>query len=1003
MLRISTLGRLALDDEAGPVGGAASWRPSLAAFALLAASGERGTSRERLLALIWPESSPERARNSLKQLLSTLRRYLPSSALAGTGILRLDRAVITCDLWDFEAAIARGDFDAAVALYAGPFLDGFSLTGAVEFERWAESERTRIAGEHRRALEVLADRAAAAGDHRVAVTQLRRLAGAEPLDSDVALRLMLAMVAAGNRAGALQHFDVHAALVRQELECEPDPALVDYAGLLRSHPRLAATGGAPAAAAFADPAPDAAARPTRSLRLVVDDDRPDAAAELPASPAEGSAPVDRGARATEPPRAGHRWGARPRRLTVLVAALALATVVTTLGIAQWRDAGAARKTDVPSAVAVLPFAVQGAASVAYLGPGLADLLSASLDGAGRLRSVDPHLVLAANRNAPGRAPDLDDATTIARRFGARYFVLGSVVEAGGRLRIAASLYDRTAGAEPLVQESVETTADSVFGAVDALAARLLVERFRTPGERLSRAAATTTTSLPALKSYLEGESAFRAGEYVAATEAYGRAIAHDSTFALAYYRLSQAADWSGRDEVVLPAAERALHFAGRLSPQDSLLVRAFVSWRSGRLDDAERLYRAEVADHPDDVEGWYQLGALLFHGDPLRGRSATNARAPFERVLALDPENADALVHLARVASLEGDTIAVDSLRRRVLALAPARDVIELRAFRATALGDREGQKRVTTELLASPERVPAVTALAAAMNADDLDGAERFARALTERNRSRDVQGYGHRLLAQTAAARGQWRTAQRELAAATPFDSTAALELRALLAVLPFLPVSRAELQDARVALERWVASADDSPDVIHSRAHLGMHPALRLYHLGLLSARLGDTAATLDYARRLERAGDAALGGARSAPARETFAHSLRARVADAAGRPAEALAELERAEWPRVASRFMDEALDRYYRADLLARLGRLDEARGWFRSIAQRATYELVYLAPSRLHLAQLAESQRDPRRAARRYRGFLAAWRDADPELVPIVQSARRRLAEIGG
>jgi hypothetical protein len=52
--------------------------------------------------------------------------------------------------------------------------------------------------------------------------------------------------------------------------------------------------------------------------------------------------------------------------------------------------------------------------------------------------------------------------------------------------------------------------------------------------------------------------------------------------------------------------------------------------------------------------------------------------------------------------------------------------------------------------------------------------------------------------------------------------------------------------------------------------------------------------------------------------------------------------------------------MSEALDRYYRADLLQRVGRLDEARGWYRSIAQRATYELPYLAPSRAALTRLA-------------------------------------------
>src|SRR5829696_3671560 len=115
MLRISTFGRLALDDEAGPVGGVGSWRPTLAALALLAASGDQGVPRERLLSLLWPDRSPERARNSLKQLLSALRRTVPESAIPGTTVLRLDRAAASSDLWDFHAALARGDLDAAAS------------------------------------------------------------------------------------------------------------------------------------------------------------------------------------------------------------------------------------------------------------------------------------------------------------------------------------------------------------------------------------------------------------------------------------------------------------------------------------------------------------------------------------------------------------------------------------------------------------------------------------------------------------------------------------------------------------------------------------------------------------------------------------------------------------------------------------------------------------------------------------------------------------------------
>ena len=434
MLRISTFGRLALDDETGPVGGVGSWRPTLAALALLAASGDQGVPRERLLSLLWPESAPERARNSLKQLLSALRRTVPDAAIPGTTLLRLDRESVSCDLWEFQSAIARGDLDVAVSVYAGPFLDGFSLSGAVEFERWAEGERVRLASELYRALETLAERASAAGDHRTAVAHMRRLAVAEPLDSDVALRLMLALVASGNRAGALQHFDIHAALVQQELECAPDPAIVEYASVLRELPRIAAVGGTASrtVAAEARPAraPQPSARPVDekpgapTLRLVSDD------ATEPTSPQAAS---------PSPSRARHR---------TLVAGCVAAGVVLGFSVFGLLDRAGRSQAGVvtesaeasiatPSVVAVMPFSVQGNPALAHLGSGLADLLSSRLDGAGPLRSVDSRVILQAAQGGAGRAIDQLTAAALARRLAARYFVVGSVAEIAGRLRIGA--------------------------------------------------------------------------------------------------------------------------------------------------------------------------------------------------------------------------------------------------------------------------------------------------------------------------------------------------------------------------------------------------------------------------------------------------------------------------------------------------------------------------------------------------------------------------------------
>ena len=72
-------------------------------------------------------------------------------------------------------------------------------------------------------------------------------------------------------------------------------------------------------------------------------------------------------------------------------------------------------------------------------------------------------------------------------------------------------------------------------------------------------------------------------------------------------------------------------------------------------------------------------------------------------MLARDPGNGEALIHLARIAYLEGKRTEVDTLLRRVLAAGQDSDVVETRAFRAFALGDRPGQKRVTRRILAEP------------------------------------------------------------------------------------------------------------------------------------------------------------------------------------------------------------------------------------------------------------------------------------------------------------
>jgi DNA-binding SARP family transcriptional activator len=260
MLRLVTFGALALTRDGVPHTGPASQRRRLALLALLAAAGKRGVSRDKLLGYLWPESEPESARHALHQSLHALRRSLEAEALfLGTASLQLNPEVISTDVAEFEDALERRAYERVVSLYGGPFLDGFYLEGVVEFERWVETERARRGREFSAALEALITGAAARKDYLAAAQWGRRLAAAEPLNSRAAIGLIEALVAAGDRAGALRFATVHEALVRQELDSPPDPAITEWITRLRAGPAapqsaragpgLVAPAGAPGVAA----------------------------------------------------------------------------------------------------------------------------------------------------------------------------------------------------------------------------------------------------------------------------------------------------------------------------------------------------------------------------------------------------------------------------------------------------------------------------------------------------------------------------------------------------------------------------------------------------------------------------------------------------------------------------------------------------------------------------------------------------------------------------------
>ena len=454
-------------------------------------------------------------------------------------------------------------------------------------------------------------------------------------------------------------------------------------------------------------------------------------------------------------------------------------------------------------IAVLPFSVRGDSRFAYLGEGMVELLATKLDGPGDIRTVDPRALLRflARDDA---APGVPDARAVAEHFGAGRYLMGSIVEAGGRIEAKRlTVRHRREGARTGPRRGHRRRRASSTWWMNSPASSW----WRSGSGRAPASPAwlrSPPTSLDALKAYLTGERELRAGRYFDAMEAFQAAVDADASFALAYYRLAAAAAGCALPDLAREFADRGFDHRQRLSPHDQLVFSAQRAWLHGAVAEAESLYNTITGTYPDDVEAWFHLGDLLFHSNPLRGRSATEARGPFERVIRLDPDHVGAMVHLARISAIEGRKGEMLDLIERILRVSPQGDqALAMRALRAFSGEDRAAMTRVAEELQQARAITVAIAFSDVALYAGNLAGAELLARSFIQVARSPELRALCHILLAHLALAAEHPELARQELGIAESLDGTWGLEMRALFATLPFVPQTERELREIRGAL--------------------------------------------------------------------------------------------------------------------------------------------------------------------------------------------------------
>lgn len=944
MLFLRTFGGLSLENGGRPIIGAAGQPRRLAVLAVLAVANDAGISREQLCALFWPDSDGERARGALKQALHALRRDVRAPDLVlGTSGLRLNSAVITSDVGAFGHALCKGDLTAAVAHYTGPFLDRVQLRGESEFERWADENRRVFATQYVAALETLSVAATARRDYADAVHWARMLNAADAFNTRAALLFVNALDAAGERASAIRHGELHVTLLRNELEVEPSVELTQTLARLREPP---------------PPRPRVESAPK--------------VPEPPANPPLGNPDVI-------PPR---------RRHSAVVGAAALVVAAIVFIALRIAPRAGATEQERDERLLVMPFETGSGRGGDSLSEIVTSLLATALTGAPHLKLVERAVVTIAPQ---GVSAD-QQAAALSKHLDAGRFARGVVVLEGSHVSLRATLHDSRAPTSTLFSVEAEGSADSLVSVTNRLAAEFLAAQYPAIHRSLVQAAARSTPSLDAFKAYLAGDDAMDKKRYDAALMAYQRAVAIDSAFALAYYQLSIAADWAPND-AVRDAADRAVRTSGHLGEHERVLIAALRAWRRFDFDEAERLYRRVTLNWSNDVEAHYQLAEVLFHGNPVRGRSFLESEAEFMQVLAADPRHDEARLHLARIAAWTGDAHRADSLLRLVIASTPDSAALELRTFRAAAVHDRAEFTRLAAEFENLDDRVVITSCTRVAVWTHDLDGAEHLCRMLTSPRRSPVSRAVGRQYLAQLAMAGGDRVRARQQLAQMPDVSRLRGLVVRAWMETLPGIPLDGPAVRDVREALMRADTCADQATlDRLQWLTH--GQGSQRDFFLALLNRAIGDGAAS-HVTHVLHQAGAAPVD-----TLKVSYVHALSARAALEDGRLADAVS-LSVAKDPGIGIDELSDVSNRFVHATAFGATGHRQDALDGYASFDGAYIFDLVLAAPAHLRRAAIFERDGLVADARREYDVALALWQHPDPALQPVWQAARQRRAAL--
>jgi tetratricopeptide (TPR) repeat protein/predicted Ser/Thr protein kinase len=228
--------------------------------------------------------------------------------------------------------------------------------------------------------------------------------------------------------------------------------------------------------------------------------------------------------------------------------------------------------------------------------------------------------------------DRSVATQVATKAGARWMLLGSILQVEPQIILTSQLVDVESGQVAASQRVTGEPGEKIFPIVDRFAASLkrdLTLPAEAQKEPEPSVADLTTDSPEAYRYYLEGWDFHLKWYYEEAMASYRKAIEADSTFAAPYILLATLETGAEQKHLV----EKALKYSGRASAREKMMILGWAAFFSGDYAQAIDEFEKYETAYPDDKMGYYWLGLTYYKGPGYM----EEAIREFTRAIEIDP------------------------------------------------------------------------------------------------------------------------------------------------------------------------------------------------------------------------------------------------------------------------------------------------------------------------------------------------------------------------------